>query len=285
MRPTGGGRHTDFQDTGASSSSRAVRPTDGGRHAEVQDACPSSSRAIKSTGGGRRAVAQDAGASSSSRAATPPMRRASARRADEPGAAPRYKTELNTYCQRVVRRPLSKADIMYTMVSFGPYHQAIVKLQCLDGISVAGELADNHWEAVHSAAKEALKFHASVHGPSVLEKRPKPKLGSHPEETPATEDLPAANPSLVPKVALNTMCARLARRYLVKGDTVYTTSEVDGGFQAQLKLNALPGRWQHMRWTGNVCHTRREAEQNCAEKALACLTSSQDIADLLRRRA
>lgn len=238
--------------------------------------------------------------------------------AEEPGTAPCYKTELNTYCQRVVRRSLSKADIMYTMVSFGPYHQAIVKLQCLDGITVAGELFDNHREAVQSAAKEALEFHASTYGPSVLEKNEekaktkdakrtrgeaKPKLGAHPEEPPATEDTPAAipsstpkeitatedtptaNPSLTPKVVLNTMCTRLARRYLVKGDTVYTTSQVDGGFKAQVKLNALPGRWQHLHWTGEVCHTKREAEQSCAEKALACLTSSQDIADMIRRRS
>lgn len=210
--------------------------------------------------------------------------------ADDSGSARCFKTELNTYCQRIVRRSLSKSDIMYTMVSFGPYHQALVKIRCLGDITIAGDLFDNHWQAVQSAARHALEYHAEAHGPSApptADAAPaavRGRSGDDPPPKVEKRETPAANPSLTPKVVLNTLCTRVARRYLLKGDTVYTTTQVDTGFQATVRLNALPGRWQLMVWTGKVCSAKRDAEQSAAEAALAALSSSDDITALVQRR-
>merc|ERR1719343_1190017 len=78
----------------------------------------------------------------------------------------------------------------------------------------------------------------------------------------------ADNPCITPKTKLNSLCMKIAKRYLQKGETVYESNKVAGGFQATVKLIALPGEWAGRCWAGEVCSTKQKAEQSAASIAL-----------------
>lgn len=184
---------------------------------------------------------------------------------------------LNTYCQRALRRSVTKEEIVYTLTSFGDYHQALVSIRCLGGLEFAGDLCQDKRQAMELAAEEALDFHGVKRSARKAKSLPFQVLGT-------TQAGVEPHPAFTPKVQLNMLCSRLSPRFLVKGDTVYIVRQTNGGFQATVSLSALPDPWKCVPWIGKVCDTQREAEQSAAEAALACLSSVYDLAVLLKTR-
>lgn len=215
-----------------------------------------------------------------------------------------FMTELSAHYQRVVQRSLSESDIVYSLVAFGPYHQALVKLACLGGSSFVGELFVCRRQAIQSAAEYALEFYLAVPGdPSVTESEEEMQPGATADLKGAESACPVRgplyregrgrapprigdpkNPSPTPKVMLNTLCTRVASRHVVKGDTVYTTTKGAEGFQATVRSKVLPGSWSHVHWTGKMRTTRYDAEQSAAAAAMASLAQSREIEELIQAR-
>ena len=196
-----------------------------------------------------------------------------------------FKTELNTHCQRVLRRSVSKSDITYNVKEVGDFYQATVELPCIDGLDFAGVLSGSPKDASQSVAEIALDFLVNKYdGPIAI--RDKPGLREIERFADADfqpEEFGGANQSLTPKALLNTLCTSVARRCLAKGHTVYTVMQTSGGFQATVRLTSLPSKWQRGHWVGKVCATRREAEQSCAQAALNGLTACKEILELVHR--
>eukprot|EP00928_Gymnodinium_smaydae_P047587 TRINITY_DN31772_c0_g1_i1.p1 TRINITY_DN31772_c0_g1~~TRINITY_DN31772_c0_g1_i1.p1 ORF type:complete len:348 (-),score=86.86 TRINITY_DN31772_c0_g1_i1:89-1132(-) len=217
------------------------------------------------------------------------------------------KSALNQFCQRHCGRPLYKDDITYTTRRFGTQYQSIVKLVCLNGEQYAGETKLNPKESQKSAAWQALQAHAAereLYAQKPAEK-PKSKLdraSASKASKGATAAAPAAapgsapaaavengeaaarqleNPALTPKVRLNTACMKIAHRYLKKGETVYQSNQVLGGFQATVQLTCLPDEWSLRVWAGEVCLNKQKAEQSAAAIALAQVLEEPSFAEAL----
>merc|ERR1712166_1643930 len=85
------------------------------------------------------------------------------------------------------------------------------------------------------------------------------------------------NPALTPKVILNSICMRIVKRQLGKGEVAYDTRVANGGFYTILKLLCLPGDWQSKAWAGKVCTTKQAAEQSAATYALETIEADQAL--------
>lgn len=179
------------------------------------------------------------------------------------------KTELNQFCQKYCQRPVTKTDIVYVTSKFGHQFgyqfQAIVKLNCLQGQEYAGSPSNNPKEAEKSAAQQALAAHA-------------PQIAALPlSTTKAKPPEDGQNPAITPKTKLNSMCMRIAKRYLQKGEMEYESRKVPGGYQATVKLSALPGEWKDRLWAGQVFTTKQKAEQSAAEIALMQIQEDPEL--------
>mmetsp|Transcript_116811 Transcript_116811/g.325511 ORF Transcript_116811/g.325511 Transcript_116811/m.325511 type:complete len:230 (-) Transcript_116811:18-707(-) len=86
-------------------------------------------------------------------------------------------------------------------------------------------------------------------------------------------------PAITPKTKLNSLCMRIAKRYLQKGETVYECRKVPGGYQATVKLSALPGEWKDRLWAGQVFTTKQKAEQSAAEIALMQIMEDKELSE------
>jgi len=95
----------------------------------------------------------------------------------------------------------------------------------------------------------------------------------------------APNPALSAKVDLNSLCMKLARRTLQKGETVYSSEKTAGGYQGLVTLNCLPGEWAGKEWAGEVCSTKALAEQNAAQQAVKTLMEEPEFAALAQQPA
>mmetsp|Transcript_16620 Transcript_16620/g.35782 ORF Transcript_16620/g.35782 Transcript_16620/m.35782 type:complete len:335 (+) Transcript_16620:132-1136(+) len=185
-----------------------------------------------------------------------------------------HKTALNQFSQRYCKRPVTKEDIVYVVNRFGNQYQSIVKLNCFSGQEYAGHLSMSSKEAEKSAAYQALLAYApAIEALGPKEEAVKSRKKQTPEEIAAKKEKQAAavegeNPAITPKTKLNSLCMKIAKRYLQKGETVYESMKVTGGFQATVKLGALPGEWASRCWAGEVCSTKQKAEQSAAEIAL-----------------
>jgi len=194
--------------------------------------------------------------------------------------------------------------------------QGTVTLGFLEGAQYAGEVAASEKEAGHNAARQALltleplvaempsapgkknnnKRKASAAGigaamPAMMEQFAE-FMGMTGEEVQAgmAESGLSASPaqlagparmdpaSVTPKVELNTLCMKLCRRPLQKGETLYTTSPVAGGHQGTVALPCLPGEWGEKTWAGEVAATKPLAEHNAAAQALADLREDPELA-------
>jgi len=186
------------------------------------------------------------------------------------------KTELNQLCQRICQRPVKQSDVEYVTSKFGQkfgkqfghQFQSVVKLNCFQGQQYAGDLAPNPKEAERSAAQHALSAHASQFEASAAPKTKKRSGGGISE---------ADNPAITPKTKLNSLCMQIAKRYLQKGETVYECGRVPGGYQATLRLTALPGDWKDRLWLGQVYTTKQKAEQSAAETALKQISEDKEL--------
>eukprot|EP00930_Biecheleria_cincta_P030921 TRINITY_DN2142_c2_g1_i1.p1 TRINITY_DN2142_c2_g1~~TRINITY_DN2142_c2_g1_i1.p1 ORF type:complete len:353 (-),score=82.14 TRINITY_DN2142_c2_g1_i1:37-1056(-) len=194
------------------------------------------------------------------------------------------KTCLNHLCQRLCRRPVTKMDISYTTNKFGHQYQSIVKLDCLQGQEFAGHLTLNQKEAEKSAAHQAvMAFQDQLEElppPASKERKKKPMVRLTPQELAEKKARQAEedNPANTPKTKLNALVMRIAKRYLVKGETVYETrSFSNGGHQATVQLKALPGEWADRIWAGHVCNTKQKAEQSAAEIALEQVEGDEEL--------
>jgi len=180
------------------------------------------------------------------------------------------KTELNQLCQRTCQRPVTRSDVEYVTSKFGQQFghqfQSVVKLNCFQGQEYAGDLAPNPKEAERSAAQHALSAHAA---------QLKPTAPISKERSDGTSD--ADNPAITPKTKLNSLCMRIAKRYLQKGETAYECRKVPGGYQATVRLSALPGDWKGRLWAGQVFTTKLKAEQSAAEIALKQISEDKEL--------
>lgn len=195
------------------------------------------------------------------------------------------KTDLNQFCQRYCKRPVTKQDIVYVVNRFGPQYQSIVKLNCFSGQEYAGHLSISAKEAEKSAAHQALLAYASTIE-ALAEKgdQPKNRRKIQQQLTPqqlaekkAKQAEEGENPAITPKTKLNSLCMKIAKRYLQKGETVYTCHKVAGGYQATVKLVALPGDWAGRCWAGEVCSTKQKAEQSAAGIALEQILADPEL--------
>eukprot|EP00927_Polykrikos_kofoidii_P046216 TRINITY_DN40427_c0_g1_i1.p1 TRINITY_DN40427_c0_g1~~TRINITY_DN40427_c0_g1_i1.p1 ORF type:complete len:384 (+),score=67.70 TRINITY_DN40427_c0_g1_i1:51-1154(+) len=189
------------------------------------------------------------------------------------------KTALNHFCQRYTQRPVTKADIEYDVKRYGQMYQAIVTLNCINGERYAGESMPCPKEAEKAAAQQAILAHsdtlAGLMAKSSKDTGKKRKDGSAGTTT-------AENPALTPKVKLNTLCMRLSRGFLKKGETVFTTNQVIGGFQATVTISSLPGEWAKKVWAGEVCSSKQAAEQSAASIILAQIEADEDLTKMAR---
>jgi dsRNA-specific ribonuclease len=197
-----------------------------------------------------------------------------------------HKTALNQFCQRYCKRPVTKEDIVYVVNRFGNQYQSIVKLNCFAGQEYAGHLGGTSKEAEKSAAEQALLAYApTIEALGPKQDVPKGRKKLSPEELAAKKERQAAevgngeNPAITPKTRLNSLCMKIAKRYLQKGETVYESMKVAGGFQSTVKLGALPGDWQHRCWAGEVCSTKQKAEQSAAAIALDQILRDEELAE------
>lgn len=196
------------------------------------------------------------------------------------------KTDLNQFCQRYCKRPVTKQDIVYVVNRFGHQYQSIVKLNCFSGQEYAGHLCMSSKEAEKSAAHQALLAYAStIQALGPKEEQKKGRKGSQPlspAELAAKKAKQAdagENPAITPKTKLNSLCMKIAKRYLQKGETVYESLRVTGGYQATVKLGALPGEWAVRCWAGEVCSTKQKAEQSAAEIALEQILADAELSE------
>uniref|UniRef100_A0A7S1WLG1 DRBM domain-containing protein n=1 Tax=Alexandrium catenella TaxID=2925 RepID=A0A7S1WLG1_ALECA len=195
------------------------------------------------------------------------------------------KTELNQFCQRFCQRPVTKSDIVYVTSKFGHQFgyqfQAIVKLNCLQGEEYAGNLSPSPKEAEKSAAQQALAAYANHIAAAPLSASKDPLTAPAPRGAAREAKQPEEdeNPAITPKTKLNSLCMRIAKRYLQKGETVYECRKVPGGYQATVKLSALPGEWKDRLWAGQVFTTKQKAEQSAAEIALMQISEDQDLSE------
>lgn len=77
------------------------------------------------------------------------------------------------------------------------------------------------------------------------------------------------------------ICMKLLKRPMQKGEIVYDSPQIPGGFQSILRLPCLPDEWGKRQWTGKVCMSRKGAEQDAAEKALIDIKAAPEFTTLL----
>lgn len=206
--------------------------------------------------------------------------------ADESLGGMDAKTTLNHLCQRFCRRPVTKMDISYTTNKFGHQYQSIVKLDCMQGQEYAGHLTLNQKDAEKSAAQQAvLAFSDQLQDlppPAAKDKKKKPMVRLTPQQLAEKKARQAeegdSNPANTPKTKLNALVMKIAKRYLLKGETIYETRTYQsGGHQATVQLKALPGEWADRAWAGHLCTTKQKAEQSAAEIALEQIEADEEL--------
>lgn len=201
-----------------------------------------------------------------------------------PAVPPDAKTDLNQFCQRYCRRPVTKKDVVYVVHKFGAQFQSIVKLNCFSGQEYAGHLCTSSKEAEQSAAQQALLgFKPTIEQLQAQEEtqpKSKGKKQSGQQDGVDQKLSESENPAITPKTKLNSLCMRLAKRYLQKGETVYETMKVIGGHQATVRLMALPGDWANRCWAGEACSTKQKAEQSAADIALKQLLADPELSEM-----
>lgn len=194
-----------------------------------------------------------------------------------PGGGADPKTALNQMLQKLSPRALGKGDIVYTVNKFDSQHQAIVKLNCLDGKEYAGHLCATAKEAEKSAAEQALLANEALL--SQIQNMPKaPKgnkraAGGEPvERKPKQPKVKVPVPHLPFKTDLNNTLCKILRRCPAKGDVQYIVNVVaPGQHQATVQISCLTdfsAEWSEKAWAGELKPTPQEAEQSAAEQAL-----------------
>lgn len=79
------------------------------------------------------------------------------------------------------------------------------------------------------------------------------------------------------KSSLNVACMKILKRPMQKGEIVYDSPQVMGGFKSTVRLPCLPGAWAEGSWSSEVCASRKAAEQDAAAAALAALEKDTEL--------
>lgn len=186
------------------------------------------------------------------------------------------KTMLNTFCQRYCKRAISKTDIVYTSQKIDSVYQAVVRLNCLDGIEFAGEVAPLQKDAEKNAAQQAMVNYSSEF--STLQPASKTNKKRKAPGEPAAFSASAADPAINnAKVALNTGLMRILHRALTKDDVQYNTLQTALGFQCTISLPSLPGEWAGFAWAGEVANKKKDAEEHAARHAVEALRADEGM--------
>jgi len=204
---------------------------------------------------------------------------------------------LNHMCQKLKSSPVGKGDIVYCCNKVGPnQYQAVVTLMCMEGQEFAGEVCETAKDAEKQAASQAVEAHSATYetcclmgGPPKTKKRKTDGGGGVATLSslinPNGEDAGALvnagdNPSMTDKVKLNSVCMRIKKGPLTKGETLYASQKTTGGYQATVTLKCLPGEWAEAVWAGEVQSTKQLAEQSAATIALQMIEQNPELAEL-----
>jgi len=199
------------------------------------------------------------------------------------GLTANHKQNLSQGLQGVLKKALTKADIVYETVNIGEQqYQSTVTLNCADGQAFVGEVCTTEKLAEHAAAQQAMA-NASMWGGStavatavVVPARTPPGQGV---VVPALKQGTAAaaalgqkrkqlDPTSVnPKSELATFLQRMMKRTLDKTDITYEVAQVATGFQATVTTGCLEGR----QFAGEVCEKQKMAEASAAYHAQIAL--------------
>lgn len=204
-----------------------------------------------------------------------------------PNADP--KTALNTFCQRYCKRAISKTDIVYTSNRIDQVYQAVVRLNCLDGIEFAGEVGSTQKDAEKNAAKQALlNYSAELETLQPSSKNNKKRkaptefvINSAPAPVTPGPTAPIDPATQNAKVALNTGLMRILHRTLAKEDVQYNTLQTALGFQCTISLPSLPGEWASYAWAGEVANKKKDAEEHAARHAVEALRADEGMSQLM----
>lgn len=209
-----------------------------------------------------------------------PATAAAANAVNVPGADP--KTALNTFCQRYCKRAISKTDIVYTCQKIDNVQQAVVRLNCLDGIEFAGEVAALQKDAEKNAAKQALLNYSGEIAKLPAANKTNKKRKVPGDVVPPIAGVSAVDPTMQnAKVALNTGLMRILHRALTKEDVQYNTVQTALGFQCTISLPSLPGEWAGYAWAGEVANKKRDAEEHAARHAVEALRADPTMASAM----
>lgn len=167
------------------------------------------------------------------------------------------KNGLMNFLQKLVGRPMSKQDVVYTTHRHGPRYQTVVKLNCLPGEpgrnAFMGHLCPTPKAAEMSAAELALEAAAAM-------------------------ELSPPAPRGDPVSELVAAVQQLSGRPPTPADTVYTVQDCGGRFQATVQLPVLKPQGCDT-FTGEPCPSVSEAKLSAAQHALWALAGA-DVAAL-----
>lgn len=188
------------------------------------------------------------------------------------------KSGLNTFCQRYCRRAISKTDIVYTCNKVNDLYQAVVTLNCIDGIEFAGDVSKNQKDAEKNAAKQAL-LNYSGSGIEALPSTKPVKKRKATDLNPFGGGEPAVAENA--KMVLNTALMRILRRALGKEDVAYETVQTPDGFQSTISLPTMPGEWSQLAWAGEAAPKKKDAEENAARHAVEALRQDASMSSVI----
>jgi len=184
------------------------------------------------------------------------------------------------FCKKMI----GKQDIVYTVSQVGQVMQAIVKINCIDGIEFAGEPATNEKDAERNVARQAMLSYAGevqklASQPSAKKWTKKKSAGSA-----AASQAGAQAWNDHPKTKLMEVLARILGRNPVKDDCLLQHIQTPVGFQATIQLPGLPGKMGTMAWAGQVVQFWKDAEKSAAKIALDAISKNPEFAHALTKK-
>eukprot|EP00746_Dinoflagellata_sp_MGD_P125565 gnl/MRDRNA2_/MRDRNA2_60335_c0_seq1.p1 gnl/MRDRNA2_/MRDRNA2_60335_c0~~gnl/MRDRNA2_/MRDRNA2_60335_c0_seq1.p1 ORF type:complete len:695 (-),score=179.73 gnl/MRDRNA2_/MRDRNA2_60335_c0_seq1:330-2105(-) len=205
------------------------------------------------------------------------------------------KVKVNNICTRLHQQHLKKGDILYeTAEATEGGWQSLVTMKVLPGdlaeTPIAGETCDTEKEAEESAAKfaiEAIMVDEEV-VKAIEESKPFPPEEDRAERQRNSKRMRGSGmveANMGPdgetkKQSLNNYILKVLPRSKKKGDIVYTTAQVQGGYQSTVKCPCLPTPLAEAEFAGEVCEIERDSEHSAAGIALTALMDDPEIQEL-----
>jgi len=218
------------------------------------------------------------------------------------------KTLLNQVVQKLIRKPISKDDIVYTIIPLPEGFQATVQINAVGGEAFAGPVTRDPKLAEKAAAEQALDFFRSdprtativdqcvqqaeatnAKAPtmqSIMPQMPSNSLtsnGTLPDGVPhAPIDPVKLGKDLEGvgwKQAIHIVLGKVCRTVLQKDAAVYDTRwDWEGnGYKTTVRISCLPAgwAWQNTAWCGETCPKKKDAEISAAGAALGAILDDQ----------